>query len=74
MAFLTLRQQTTTLQGVVVVNAGAAGKEPKEDEPVVSKQMLKYVNTIPVGVVEGSGWAALIVGEGRSRASSSSRA
>lgn len=49
MAFVTLRQQTTTLQGLVVVNAGGANKELKEGEPVVSKQMLKFVNTIPVG-------------------------
>ena len=45
MAFVTLRQQTMTLQGVVVVGGIEGG-----DGPVVSKQMLKFVNAIPVSL------------------------
>jgi hypothetical protein len=39
--FLTLRQQTHTLQGVLVVSG-------EQDEHQVSKQMLKFAQTIPV--------------------------
>jgi hypothetical protein len=49
MAFLTLRQQTATLQGVLVVG----GKEG-DDGPIVSKQMLKFVNGIPVSAHKDS--------------------
>jgi hypothetical protein len=50
MAFLTLRQQTATLQGVLVVG----GKEG-DDGPIVSKQMLKFVNGIPVSAHKDPG-------------------
>ncbi len=55
MAFVTLRQQTMTLQGVVVVGGGSGGEGG--DGPVVSKQMLKFVNSIPVSFEdERIGW------------------
>ena len=44
--FLTFRQQVHTLQGVLVVSG-------EKDEHQVSKQMLKFAQTIPVS------WAQL---------------
>ncbi len=41
MVFLQFRQQTETLQGVLV-------QSKDSDEHQVSKQMLKYATTIPV--------------------------
>jgi len=42
--FLSFRQQTHTLQGVLVVSG-------EKDEHQVSKQMLKFAQTIPVSSV-----------------------
>jgi hypothetical protein len=39
--FLTFRQQTHTMQGVLVISG-------EKDEHQVSKQMLKYAQSIPV--------------------------
>lgn len=43
MVFLQFRQQTETLQGVLV-------QSKDTDEHQVSKQMLKYAQTIPVSI------------------------
>lgn len=50
MCFVQLRQQTETIQGVVSITSGGADGKEEEDGRLVSKQMVKYITSIPVSM------------------------